>query len=63
MPAPALVVDARQRLDRDAHAREVRHPALEHPRERRGALAPGREVEHEAVELVAQEVERRVLVR
>ena len=51
-----------QRLDRDAHPGEVRHPALEHAGERREPLAARREVEDEAVQLVAQEVERRVLV-
>ena len=61
MPAPALVGDALHGLDRHPHAREVRHPALEHGGERPRALAPRREVEQEGEELVAQEVERRVL--
>src|SRR5687767_5542401 len=62
VPAPALVVDARARLDRDPYAREVRYPALQHRGQSTGALASRGKVEHETVELIAKEIERGILV-
>ena len=61
MPAPALVLDALARLDRDARTGEMGDPALQDSRKGGRALASRRDVEDEAVELVAHEVERGIL--
>ena len=61
VPAPAWVLDAFDGPHAYLDAEEPRDPALEELRQRRRALASRREVEGEAAQRIAQEIERRVL--